>query len=153
MANLRPGCVPAWAAGRYDFSGGAAGRHYVHYPRLRPLRLPLGLLSPPMLLAGRTAAVESLQPLRRSLSGAVEHAGPLPAFADLPAAALDMVIVVLLSAAPGLVRTGDVFPGLSLDEPAAGGRVGGGHLRIQWVVVECPDVAEQFGRARLAAVG
>ena len=114
---------------------------------------PVAYLSPAMLLAGRTAALESVQPLRPSLPGPVEHADPLPALAHLPAAALDVVFVVLLSGAPVLGRAGDVFPGPSLDPPPAGGGAGGSDLLVQRAVAELPDVAEPHRHVQLAAVG
>ena len=106
-----------------------------------------------MLLAGRAAALESVQQLRPALPGPVEHAGPLPALAHLPAAAFDVVFVVLLPGAPVLGRAGDVFSGPSLDQSPAGGGAGGRDLLVQRVVAELPDVAEPHRHVQLAAVG
>ena len=136
-----------------DLSRRAPGRHHLHHPGFRHVQLSGGLLSPAMLLARRTAALESVQQLRASLPGPVEHADPLPALAHLPAAALDLVAVVLLPGAPVLGRAGHVLSGPALDQPPAGGRAGGGDLLVQRVVAELPDVAEPRSHVQLAAVG
>src|ERR1035437_3534630 len=153
MADARPVCSASWTAYPRYLPRCAPGRHHLHYPGLRHVQLPGGVLSPAMLLAGRVAALESVRPLRGSLSGPMEHADPLPALVDLPAPAFDVVFVVLLSGAPVLGRVGDVFSRPSLDPPPAGGGAGGSDLLVQRVVAELPDVAESYSHVQLAAVG
>src|ERR1035438_2657760 len=153
LADARPVCAAAWAADTGGFSWRAAGRANLRHQGFRDVRLSAGLLSPGELLARRASALESIEPLRGSLPGPMEHADPLPVLAHLSAAALELVPVLLLSGASLLGRVGHVFPRLSLDPPPLGGGIGRADLRIQRPIFECADVAKHRGHVRLAALG
>src|ERR1035437_1226527 len=153
LADARPVCAAAWAADPRCFSRRSAGRANLRDQGFRDVRLSAGLLSPGELLARRASALESVEPLRGSLPGPMEHADPLPVLAHLSAAALELVPVVLLPGASFLGRVGHVFPRLSLDPPPPGGGIGRADLRIQRPVFECADVAKHRGHVRLAALG
>src|ERR1035441_7329763 len=144
MVDARAVCAAAGTAHCLGVSRGSVRRHYFHYPGFRHVQLPGGVLSPAMLLAGRAAALESVQQLRPPLPRPVEHNGPLSAFAHLPASPPDVVVVVLRSGAPVLGRAGDVLSGPSLDPPPAGGGAGGSDLLVQRAVSELPNVAEPY---------
>src|ERR1039458_1148890 len=77
LADARSLCTAAWATDTCRVSRRAAGRANLRHPGFRNVRLPAGLLSPGEFLARRAAALESVEPLRGSLPGPVEHVDPL----------------------------------------------------------------------------
>src|SRR2546429_9028718 len=99
----------AGVAGFHSFPGRSARRPPLHLPRLRPFRFPAGILSQGKLLAGRSALVESIERLRYSLSGAMEHAGAVSRVAVLPAPAALLVVGSFLSGPPLPGGVGNVF--------------------------------------------
>src|SRR5439155_15099405 len=105
------------------------------------------------LLARRTAAVESLQQLRRPLFGTMEHHAALPAGAHLPAAAVELVAQLFLSAALVLGRAGNVFPRAPLDGQPAGRSGGGPGVCLQRLFLEPAHVAEPYRDVQLDALG
>src|SRR2546422_4189626 len=124
------------------FPGRSAGHPHLHLPGLRPFRLPSGILSPGKLLAGRSAPVESIERLRYSLSGAVEHDGVVSGIAVLPAPAVVLVVGSLLPGASFSGGVGHVLSGPPLDRKPARRLSGGTCVCLQWIHSEFIDVAE-----------
>src|SRR2546427_366941 len=71
----------------YFLPGRYPGNAHFCLSRLRPLRLPGGVLSPRKFLAWGSAAVESLERLRHSFPRRVEHFGAIPVLVFLHALA------------------------------------------------------------------
>src|SRR6185503_16346186 len=91
--------------------GGCARTANVLLPRLRILRLSTGALSSRKLLARRNSAVEPTEQLRASVSGPVEHVGPISRIAVLSAVSAVVVARRFLFAPSIPGRNGDVLPG------------------------------------------
>src|SRR6266545_4521725 len=112
-------------SGRHLYSNSSrkpfARTAHFHLPRLRALWLPAGVFSPGKFLARRSAAVESVERLRRSVSGRMEHPGDVSRVAALPAPAALLGVGSFLSGAPVSGGTRNVFSGASLDGGSAGG--------------------------------
>src|ERR1035438_4230007 len=106
----------------------AAGRSNVRHSGLRHVRLPVGVLSTRMLLAGRAAPVEPAEQLRPPFPCPMEYAEPIPVLAHLPGATFAVVAVVLLSRAHVLGWAGNVSSDVELDPSWSSRRPGWRHL-------------------------
>src|SRR5262245_5872953 len=134
--------VTAQPAYLRDLSGSAVGHSNVFLSRLRRARLSRGGLSPRKILARRTAAVESAEPLWCSIPGAMGDDGAVSAIADSSAAAAAVVAGFVRPGAFFLRRYGPVFPGAPVGAKplcCGSGRLG---LHVQRFDFVEPDVAE-----------
>ena len=96
--------------------------------------------------------MESLQRLRHSIPGAVEHAGAISAVALLPRAA-DAVVDEFFSIGTHVSGgPGNVFPRSSLVQKSVSRQCGRTRFCLERLESSFPDVAEYFGGPRLDAV-
>ena len=145
--------VAAAVAALRRLSAGVDGSALVLLPRLRRAGLSGRRLAQRNLLAGRMAAVESLQQLRHTVPRAMGRDGALPALAHLPAAAAALVTGSLLPAAPLARRRGHAPPRPALDQKRIrrGVRRRRVHARRTGHLVSA--MAQLHRRPRLDAVG
>ncbi len=148
---------PFWRAprpaDRRHFSGRAVRRASICHPRFQRLQLPGRVLPARVLLAWRVAVMGSPEPLRHSFPGSVERDGTLSPFVALPAAAIELVSVLLLPCAPVLRGPGHVLPGSRLDPQSPGGCLGRCHLLVQRALTQSAHVAEPHRHFRMGSMG
>src|SRR5207249_1330529 len=88
-----------------------------------------------------------------AIPGTVEHPGAVSGFAVLLAAAALLVAQYVLSGPPVLGGIGNVLSGATMDGQPHGS-VGGRHgLGLQWPDAQLSDVAQQYCRSGLDALG
>src|SRR6266511_2524839 len=112
-------------SGRHLYSNSSrkpfARTAHFHLPRLRTLWLSAGVFSPGKFLARGSAAVESVERQRHSVSGRMEHPGDVSRVAVLPAPAALLGVGSFLSGALVSGGTRYVFSRTPLDRGPAGG--------------------------------
>lgn len=135
------------------FSHGLAGVQVLRLSGLRLVWLPAGASLAPKPLAGRVAALESLQQLRAALPRPVEHDVFVPAIDHpcRPAASVVCKSVLFGSSAPGWF--GDVLSCAKMDREFPRGVSSRNRLRIQRPDSVLVDVAQQHRRPWVDAMG
>src|ERR1044071_6653918 len=95
--------------------------------------------------------MESIERLRHSIPGPMEHFGLLSAHMALCRPTTAVVLEHTLSGPFVAGRLWNVFAGVSMDRKSFRIERCGCGLRIEWIHLQLPDVDQQHGRARLDA--